>query len=140
MEMRDSTVRNIRDCVDPTQLTADDFEQHIGTQFVVHPELVGIAPDGSFLRQDGLYQADGPIELELVAVTRRQPYTDESPREPFRLRFRRGHDVPLSNEMHLLSHDVLGDLALLLTPIFIASPGYSPERNPKGRFYESVIA
>jgi hypothetical protein len=88
--------------------SAEDFEPYVGSVF----------------RTDG-------IHLHLTEVRRlgEQPGT---PREhPFALVFTGPADAPLAQQIHGLTHDDLGELAIFLVPI-----GPGPDRLPR---YEAVF-
>ena len=134
-----SDVPSIQRCADLNQLSAADFQQQLHTEFAVDMNYLGIAADGTFMPAEGAYPAEANAKLELVKVTKRKPCASDQLRDPFMLRFRGDHEVPLFNNTHLLTHESLGELAMFLTPVN-ASPGILPERCPEGRFYECVIS
>lgn len=134
--MPENSETNI-ELVDFGQLTVADLEAQLNTEFAVDLNFLGLAMDGTPLRSDA-YPAGADLRLELTEVTRRKPLSPDTNQEPCTLLFRGSHEMPLWSDVHVLVHESLGNLAMLLTSVNV-SPGVLPDNHPEGRFYESVI-
>lgn len=119
--------------LDLAAVTVEDFKPLKNQTFRVDLRYFGLASDASPLRAD-VYPPDTSLELELVKVTARKPYSDQA-RTPFTLLFRGSHDLPLYSQVHVLEHEAIGRMAVLISPV-IVSAGTLAERHSEGRFYE----
>ena len=122
---------------DLSQTSPDQFEAQLNTEFDVDLNYCGLELDGSPVRRD-VYPEGASLKLELVEVTRKAPASPHLRQEPFCMLFRGSHDIPLYGDVHVLIHESLGKMTLLLNAVN-ASPGIAPETHPEGRFYECVI-
>lgn len=129
--------------------TAELFDPHLHETFSVDPESAVLNARTRALIDASRAEGDeekraGPVELELVEVTR-YPQLEEleggfshRPREPFALLFRGSHDQPMISALYTVSHPELGDFQLFLSPVQ-ESLKYPVESHPEGRFYESAF-
>jgi hypothetical protein len=98
---------------DHSALTVDDFAATVGSPY---------ACDSG---------ATGTIELVLASATPAAAAATGAPREPFSLLFVGPADPALAQATYLLTHAVLGELAVFLVPV---------GRDADGMRYEAVFA
>ena len=82
-------------------VTAEDFEEHIGSDFTFRVDV----PEG----------AQAPV-LKLVSV-RRVGVGVDGRRQPFSLIFEEERTTPLPQSIYPLAHDGLGDLDIFIVPL-----------------------
>lgn len=76
------------------QITQQDFNKHINTKFIMHPE------------------EHGPVKLELIEVCDKS----NSQLDSFSLSFLAATHLVFPQSIFKLSHDVLGEMNLFLVP------------------------
>ena len=90
----------------------EDFKDHVGSVFTVtYPDIA-------------------PIVLTLDEAKPMTNYNQNAKREPFSLTFGGPGDVMLSQQMHRLKHDKMGDLDIFLVPV---------AKNERGYLYQAVF-